>query len=37
MGMVGGDPALKEAAREADERLRRALRALKASAPASER
>lgn len=37
MGMVGGDPALKEVAREADERLRRALRALKASAPAPER
>ncbi|MEW5983359.1 MAG: DUF302 domain-containing protein [Acidobacteriota bacterium] len=28
MGMVGGEPALKEVAREADERLRRALAAL---------
>ena len=33
IGMVGGDPALKEVAREADERLRRALSALQASAP----
>jgi uncharacterized protein (DUF302 family) len=28
IGMVGGDPALKDVAREADERLRRVLRAL---------
>jgi uncharacterized protein (DUF302 family) len=35
IGMVGGDPALKEVAREADERLRRVLRALKAAAPVS--
>jgi uncharacterized protein (DUF302 family) len=33
IGMVGGDPALKDVAREADERLRRALNALQASAP----
>ena len=32
MGIVGGDPALKEVAREADERLRRALRSLEAIA-----
>jgi uncharacterized protein (DUF302 family) len=32
MGIVGGDPALKDVAREADERLRRALRALEAIA-----
>jgi len=31
--MVGGEPALKDVAREADERLRRALNALQASAP----
>jgi uncharacterized protein (DUF302 family) len=30
MGVVGGNPALKDVAREADERLRRALRALEA-------
>jgi hypothetical protein len=36
IGMVGGDPALKDVAREADERLRRALRALKAAAPVLE-
>jgi uncharacterized protein (DUF302 family) len=30
MGVVGGNPALKDVAREADERLRRALRALAA-------
>ena len=30
MGMVGGNPALKDVAREADERLRRALTALEA-------
>ena len=30
MGIVGGNPALKEVAREADERLRRALKALEA-------
>jgi uncharacterized protein (DUF302 family) len=35
MGMVGGPPALKDVAREADERLRRALLALQASAPVS--
>ena len=35
IGMVGGDPALKDVAREADERLRRVLRALKAAAPVS--
>jgi len=28
MGIVGGNPALKDVAREADERLRRALKAL---------
>jgi uncharacterized protein (DUF302 family) len=28
LGMVGGDPTLKDVAREADERLRRALKAL---------
>ncbi len=33
LGMVGGPPALKDVAKEADERLRRALLALKASAP----
>ena len=33
IGMVGGEPALKDVAREADERLRRVLMALKASAP----
>ena len=32
LGMVGGDPALKDVAREADERLRRALGALEAAA-----
>lgn len=31
MGMVGGDPSLKDVAREADERLRRALAAVAAS------
>jgi uncharacterized protein (DUF302 family) len=36
IGMVGGDPALTDVAREADERLRRALSALQASAPVSE-
>ena len=30
MGIVGGNPALKDVAREADERLRRALKALEA-------
>ena len=30
MGIVGGNPALKDVAREADERLRRALNALEA-------
>ena len=30
MGMVGGEPALKDVAREADERLRRTLAALEA-------
>ena len=30
MGVVGGNPALKDVAREADEKLRRALRALEA-------
>jgi len=35
MGIVGGNPALKDVAREADERLRRALKALEAiAAPA---
>lgn len=33
LGMVGGDPALKDVAREADERLRRALGALEAPRP----
>jgi len=33
IGLIGGDPALKDVAREADERLRRALTALQASAP----
>lgn len=37
LGIVGGDPALKEVAREADERLRRALRALEALAAGGER
>ena len=32
MGVVGGNPALKDVAREADERLRRALKALEAIA-----
>jgi uncharacterized protein (DUF302 family) len=36
IGMVGGDPALKDVAREADERLRRALTALQAAAPVQE-
>jgi uncharacterized protein (DUF302 family) len=31
MGMVGGEPGLKDVAREADERLRRALAALEAA------
>ena len=31
MGIVGGNPALKDVAREADERLRRALKALEAA------
>jgi len=31
MGVVGGNPALKDVAREADERLRRALKALEAT------
>lgn len=35
LGMVGGNPALKDVAREADERLRRALRALEAPGAAS--
>jgi uncharacterized protein (DUF302 family) len=30
MGVVGGNPALKDVAREADEKLRRALKALEA-------
>jgi uncharacterized protein (DUF302 family) len=30
MGMVGGNPALKDVAREADERLRRALKSIEA-------
>lgn len=30
MGMVGGNPALKDVAREADEKLRRALKAIEA-------
>ncbi len=35
MGVVGGNPALKDVAREADERLRRALKTLEAiDAPA---
>ena len=33
MGMVGGNPALKDVAREADQRLRRALGALEAVTP----
>jgi uncharacterized protein (DUF302 family) len=33
LGMVGGDPALKDVAREADQRLRRALAALEAAVP----
>lgn len=32
IGMVGGDPALKEVAREADQRLRRVLAALESGA-----
>jgi uncharacterized protein (DUF302 family) len=35
IGMVGEIPALKDVAREADERLRRVLRALQAAAPVS--
>jgi uncharacterized protein (DUF302 family) len=35
IGMAGGDPALKAVAREADERLRRALRAVQTAAPVS--
>jgi uncharacterized protein (DUF302 family) len=35
MGIVGGNPALKDVAREADERLRRALKALEAGSPAA--
>ena len=35
IGMVGGDPALKDVAREADERLRRVLLAVQTAAPAS--
>jgi uncharacterized protein (DUF302 family) len=31
MGMVGGNPALKDVAREADERLRRALHAIESA------
>ena len=31
MGVVGGNPALKDVAREADEKLRRALRAIEAA------
>jgi uncharacterized protein (DUF302 family) len=31
LGMVGGNPALKDVAREADERLRRALKALESN------
>jgi uncharacterized protein (DUF302 family) len=31
LGMVGGNPALKDVAREADERLRRALKALEST------
>ena len=35
MGVVGGNPALKDVAREADERLRRALKTLESiDAPA---
>ncbi len=37
LGMVGGPPTLKDIAREADDRLRRALRALQASAPVPEK
>jgi uncharacterized protein (DUF302 family) len=33
LGMVGGPPGLKDVAREADERLRRALSALETAAP----
>jgi uncharacterized protein (DUF302 family) len=32
LGMVGGNPTLKDVAREADERLRRVLKALESSA-----
>lgn len=32
MGMVGGNPALKDVAREADEKLRRVLKAVQAGA-----
>ena len=32
LGMVGGNPALQEIAKEADERLRRALTVLEAGA-----
>jgi uncharacterized protein (DUF302 family) len=35
MGMVGGNPALKDVAREADERLRRALKSLESLGPKS--
>jgi uncharacterized protein (DUF302 family) len=35
IGMVGEVPALKDVAREADERLRRVLRALQGAAPVS--
>jgi len=33
MGMVGGNPALKDVAREADDRLRRVLKALESAHP----
>ena len=33
MGVVGGNPALKDVAREADERLRRVLSAIQAASP----
>ena len=36
MGVVGGNPALKDVAREADERLRRALKAIEAIGAAAE-
>ena len=36
LGMVGGNPALKDVAREAEEKLRRALMALESTVPGAE-